>query len=183
MCTSFEAVQDVVLAAEPAQHHDCLPERAQRPAAAWGATQSAFLVQESRNVLNECAGDIERGTISNHVEPSGLERSCGESSSTGGSTSVSGLRRLLPKSPERHRRCPRNLNYPIYFAEITSMSSSELLKGATTPDNDRPPDLAPTKITMQKSGSLRIQPSAHSSLPMTPFQGSSSSKSQAAAAP
>jgi hypothetical protein len=45
-----------------------------------------------RDVLNECTGDVERGTMSNHVEPSGLERSCGESSSTGGSTSVSGLR-------------------------------------------------------------------------------------------
>jgi hypothetical protein len=42
-------------------------------------------VQESRDVLNECAGDVERGTMSNHgaLEPFGLERSYGETSSTG----------------------------------------------------------------------------------------------------
>ncbi|GLW13253.1 hypothetical protein Misp01_83810 [Microtetraspora sp. NBRC 13810] len=62
---------DVVLAAEPAQHHDRLPEGAQGSAVFGGAAQSAFIVQEAGDVLNECAGDVERGTMSNHVEPSG----------------------------------------------------------------------------------------------------------------
>ncbi len=121
------ANRGLVLAAEPAHHHDRLPERAQGSAAFRGATQSAFFVQEPRDVLNECVGDVERGTMSNHVEPFGLERSCGESSSTGGSTSVSSLRRLLPKGPECHGRCPRNPNRPNYFAEITSLRGPGLV--------------------------------------------------------
>jgi hypothetical protein len=61
----------VALTAEPAHHHDRLPERAQDPAAVRGATQSAFFLQQAGDVLNECAGDVERGTMSNHVEPFG----------------------------------------------------------------------------------------------------------------
>nr|WP_245765736.1 hypothetical protein [Nonomuraea jiangxiensis] len=62
---------DVVPAAEPAQHHDRLPEGAQDPAVFRRAAPSAFFMQEAGDVLNECAGDVERGTMSNHVEPSG----------------------------------------------------------------------------------------------------------------
>ncbi|MEV6985712.1 hypothetical protein AB0M95_31255 [Sphaerisporangium sp. NPDC051017] len=62
---------DVVLTAEPAQHHDRLPERGQGPIVFRGAAQSAFFLQESGEVLNERAGEIERSTMSNHVEPSG----------------------------------------------------------------------------------------------------------------
>lgn len=62
---------DVVLAAEPAQHHDCLPERGQGPAAGGRAAPPALCPQQLGNVLNQCAGDVERGTMSNHVELSG----------------------------------------------------------------------------------------------------------------
>lgn len=62
---------DVALAVEPAQHHDRLPERGQGPAAGGGGAQAAFVVQEPGEVVNECTGDVERGTTSNHVEPSG----------------------------------------------------------------------------------------------------------------
>ncbi len=62
---------DVAFAPEPPQHQDRLPERGQGAAPFGGAEPAALVVQQSGNVVNERAGDVERGTMSNHVEPSG----------------------------------------------------------------------------------------------------------------
>jgi hypothetical protein len=37
----------------------------------FGVLRLALFLQEPGDVVNECAGDVERGTMSNHVEPSG----------------------------------------------------------------------------------------------------------------
>src|SRR2546430_16769553 len=59
-----------------------LPPAGQRPAAPARAAHTTFGGQQPRHVGDQFAGDVEHGTIGNHVESSG-SRSCGENSSTG----------------------------------------------------------------------------------------------------
>ena len=69
--------------AEPAQAQDRLPEAGQCPAAAGGAPAAAFGCQQLRRELGQFPGDVERGTIGDHVEPFSGTGSCGETSSLG----------------------------------------------------------------------------------------------------
>ena len=90
--------------AEPAQAQDRLPEAGQCPAAAGGAPAAAFGCQQLRRELGQFPGDVERGTIGDHVEPFSGSGSCGETSSTGAP-------RLFPGSPARPRVC---LDIPVW---------------------------------------------------------------------
>jgi hypothetical protein len=76
--------------AEPSQRQGGLPEAGQRPAALGGGSPAAFGSQQPGDMAYEFPGDIERGTIGDHVELSVEGRSCGETSSIGSSTPVSG---------------------------------------------------------------------------------------------
>jgi hypothetical protein len=58
------------VAAEPAQTQHGLPKAGQRPAAARGAAPPALREQQLRDELHQFPGDVKRGTISDHVEPS-----------------------------------------------------------------------------------------------------------------
>jgi hypothetical protein len=69
--------------AEPAQAQHSLPEAGQRPAPARGAAPPPFLGQQRRDELHQFSGDVKRGTIGDHVEPSGQKMIFGETSSTG----------------------------------------------------------------------------------------------------
>jgi hypothetical protein len=54
--------------AEPAQPQHRLPKAGQRPAAARSAAAAPLGEQELRNWLHQFPGNIERGTIGDHVE-------------------------------------------------------------------------------------------------------------------
>src|SRR5215468_3648810 len=56
--------------AEPPQRHHGLPKTGQCPAAAWGAAAAALSGQQLRGELHQFPGNVERGTIGDHVEPS-----------------------------------------------------------------------------------------------------------------
>ena len=56
--------------AEPAQPQHRLPEAGQRPAAARSAAAAPLGEQELRGELHQFPGNVERGTIGDHVEPS-----------------------------------------------------------------------------------------------------------------
>ena len=86
--------------AEPAQSQDGLPEAGQRPAAPRGAAPPALGMQQLRGELDQFPWDVKRGTMDDHVEPSGGSRSCGETSSTGAP-------RPFPGRPVRPRVYPR----------------------------------------------------------------------------
>lgn len=60
---------DVLLAVEPARQHDFLPEETQDPTVSRRAAR--VLHAGAGYLLNECEGNVERGVISDHVEPSG----------------------------------------------------------------------------------------------------------------
>src|SRR5215467_7136872 len=60
-------------AAEPAQAQHRLPKAGQRPAAARGATLPPLGGQQRRGEMHQFSGDVKRGTIGDHVEPSGEE--------------------------------------------------------------------------------------------------------------
>jgi hypothetical protein len=53
--------------AEPAQHQDGLPVAAQDPAALAGADPAAVSGQPPRQLLDGTDGNVERGTMGNHV--------------------------------------------------------------------------------------------------------------------
>ena len=57
--------------AEPAQPQHRLPEAGQRPAAPRGAAAAPLGQQQLRGELRQFPGDVKRGTIGDHVEPSG----------------------------------------------------------------------------------------------------------------
>jgi Prokaryotic E2 family E len=59
--------------AEPAQHQHGLPEAGQRPAPRGCAAAAPLSGQQIRGELHQFPGDVERGTIGDHVEPSGEE--------------------------------------------------------------------------------------------------------------
>jgi pyruvate/2-oxoglutarate dehydrogenase complex dihydrolipoamide acyltransferase (E2) component len=56
--------------AEPPQAHHGLPKAGQHPAAVWGAAPVALGQQQLGNELSQFPGDVKRGTIGDHVEPS-----------------------------------------------------------------------------------------------------------------
>ena len=56
--------------AEPAHTQHGLPKAGQRPAAARGAAPPALGEQQLRNEPDQFPGDVKRGTIGDHVEPS-----------------------------------------------------------------------------------------------------------------
>ena len=56
--------------AEPAHTQHRLPKAGQRPAPARGAALPALLGQQLRDELHQFPGDVKRGTIGDHVEPS-----------------------------------------------------------------------------------------------------------------
>ena len=53
---------------------------AQRPGVAAGAATAAFAAQQTGDFVDQFAGDVEHGTIGDHVGSLGGERSCGENS-------------------------------------------------------------------------------------------------------
>jgi hypothetical protein len=55
--------------AEPPQPQHGLPEAGQRPAAARGAAPPPLREQQHRKVLRQFPGNVERGTVADHVDP------------------------------------------------------------------------------------------------------------------
>jgi hypothetical protein len=76
--------------AEPPQPQHRLPETSQRPVAPGRAAAAALGEQQLRNEPGPFSRDVKRGTIGDHMEPSGQKIIFGETSSTGGSTPVPG---------------------------------------------------------------------------------------------
>ena len=88
--------------AEPAHAQHRLPKAGQRPAPARGAAPPALLGQQLRDELHQFPGDVKRGTIGDHVEPSAEDGSCGETFFYWGSTpmfSQPGSSACLPGCP------------------------------------------------------------------------------------
>src|SRR5215211_2082935 len=82
----------------PHQDEQRLLPAGQRPGSPPGAPCAALGTQPRRHVADQFSGDVEHGTIGNHVEPSPLERSCGE-------TSLRGLHAQPPDCPNRTEMC------------------------------------------------------------------------------
>src|SRR3954449_11653668 len=103
----------LLVLAEPDQPEQCLLPAAQRPGVAAGATTAAFAAQQAGEFVDQFAGDVEHGTIGDHVGSLGGERSCGENS--------------LPRTPRPrwdrldHPKYPCRRAHGPHLAEITSV--------------------------------------------------------------
>jgi len=90
--------------AEPAHPQHSLPKAGQRPAAARGAAPPPLGEQQRRDELHQFPGDVKRGTIGDHVEPSSEGDLVVRPSSTGAP-------RPCSASPVPPRVCP---DVPVY---------------------------------------------------------------------
>jgi hypothetical protein len=119
------AVQDYVRESlTPGPHADTASERHQR---LWGAAAAVLGQQHLRGELGQFPGDIKRGTIGDHTEPSS-RRSCGETSSTGAPRPALGSPvrpRVRLDPPDREVKAPlsepislRSLQWLPRFAQV-----------------------------------------------------------------
>ena len=97
--------------AEPAQRHDRLRTGRQPPAARRRGPQSPLGGQQPGQVANQPLGDVENGTIGDHVESFGMKRNCEENPFYRDSTPVSGTPALSAPAPNAANeplmtRCP-----------------------------------------------------------------------------
>jgi hypothetical protein len=126
--------RQVLTPPKPRHHKQRLTPACQGPAALTGAARPARGGQQPGQIPDQFSWDIEHGTIGNHVGPSPVERTCGETSSTEGSTSPpapphtpavrvspylgpTSAAEITSVNPDRHRRLrprpPRHLNIAV----------------------------------------------------------------------
>jgi hypothetical protein len=109
--------------AEPAQAQHRLPEAGQRPAAARGAAAAALGGQQLRGELHQFPRDVERGTIGDHVEPSGRSRSLARPLLPGLHARLRAAR-FVRVSARMRLSGEKSPAVRTYFAEITSLCAN-----------------------------------------------------------
>jgi hypothetical protein len=109
--------------AVPAQAQHRLPEAGQRPDYRAGAPTAAFGQQQLRGELGQFPGDVKRGTMGDHVEPSRQKMIFDGTCSTGAPQPISREARFVRESARPVASWgERKQTVHTYSTEITSMT-------------------------------------------------------------